>query len=134
MQQGLFIVLAVTCLWVPADIRGAAVTLAYSIATFAQALVGTILLRRKIGRIDGQRVLGSMVRFTLAVLPAVVAGLGVSLALQHWVPAYNVWQSFAFAIVVGIAVGLVYLMALLAMRSPEITEIAGTLRRKLGRG
>ncbi|WP_125099810.1 murein biosynthesis integral membrane protein MurJ [Leucobacter chromiireducens] len=134
VQQGLFIVLAIACLWVPADVRGAAVTLAYSIATFAQALVGTILLRRKIGRIDGQRVLGSLVRFTLAVIPAVLAGIGTSLALQSWVPGYSVWQSFGFAIVVGLAVGVVYLMALLAMRSPEVSEITGTLRRKLGRG
>ncbi|WP_025133239.1 murein biosynthesis integral membrane protein MurJ [Leucobacter sp. PH1c] len=134
VQQGLFVVLAVGCLFVPVEVRGAAVTIAYSVATTVQALVATILLRRKIGRIDGQRVLGSLTRFVLAIIPAIMAGLVTSLLLQMWAPGYGVLQAFLFAIVVGCAVGVVYLLALLAMRSPEVGEVLGVLRRKLGRG
>lgn len=133
VQQVVFIALALLCLFVPVEIRGAAVTIAYSIATIVQALLATLLLRRKIGRIDGHRVLGSVSRFAIAGVPAVLAGLATTWLLQRLVPEYSPLLSFVFAGVVACAVGLIYVLALLALRSPELGEVVAVLKRRIGR-
>lgn len=133
VQQIVFIALTLLCLFVPLEIRGAAVTIAYSVATIVQALVAVALLRRKIGRIDGHRVLGSFVRFGLAAIPAVFAGIGTTWLLRHFTPEYSAVVSFLFVAVVACAVGLVYAAGLLALRSPELREVVAVLRRRIGR-
>ncbi len=134
VQQVVFVMLTLLCLFVPLDVRGAAVTVAYSVATIVQAALATVLLRRKIGRIDGRRVLGSLLRFGIAAVPAGAAGLAVTWLLRSAVPGYSVVQAFVFAIAVGAVVAAVYIVALVAMRSSEVGEVVSVLRRRLGRG
>lgn len=112
---------------------GMGYALVWSIATVIQAVLATLLLRRKIGSIDGRRITQSLVRFVLAAIPAVLLGVTAAWALGSYVAHVDAVLAMAFAAIVAVVVGVVYALALRLLRSPELAELTGFVARKLGR-
>ncbi|WP_017793673.1 murein biosynthesis integral membrane protein MurJ [Leucobacter salsicius] len=134
IQMAIVIVLSLMLPLVVSDAQiGIGFALVWSIATIIQALLATLLLRRKIGSIDGRRIMHSVVRFVLAAIPAVLLGLATTWALNSMVADVDALLSVLFAAIVAAVVGIVYALALRLLRSPELAELTGFVARKLGR-
>lgn len=133
VQMGIVIALSLLLLLAPRELRGMLFALVWSFATIAQALLATWLLRRRIGSIDGRRIAQSLVKFVLAAVPSLVLGLLAAWAVRLWAPVQGAGLAILFAGIVAVAVGLVYLVALKLLRSPELAELTGFISRRLGR-
>jgi putative peptidoglycan lipid II flippase len=94
------------------------------------AVLSAVLLHRRLGRLDGARVLRTYVRLACAGLPSGLAGWGVS-RLVHAVLGEGP-AGHAVALALGGLVVLVgYLAACRAMRVTEVDDVAGPLLRRL---
>lgn len=134
VQMGLVIVFSLLLpTFVPPAFIGMAYALVWSLATIVQAVLATLLLRRKIGSIDGLRITQSVVRFVLAAVPAVLIGMVTTGLLRGAVGEVNAVVAVFFAVIVAVVCGLVYLLCLRLLRSPELAELTGFVARKLGR-
>ncbi|MBW4032176.1 MAG: murein biosynthesis integral membrane protein MurJ [Acidobacteria bacterium] len=142
LQSSLFVTGALMVLLLPHSAIAAGIAIVTSVAGSIQTLVIIALLRRRLGRIDGRRMLRRFGSYALATLPAAVVGLLVLLALGGLAPIGLGTTGFALSnkvaellsvVLVGGVTGLVYLGVLWVARVPELRELAGPLRRLLTR-
>lgn len=112
---------------------GLAYAVIWSFATVLEAALATWLLRRKIAAIDGRRIAQSLVKYALAAIPALAIGLGITALARLVVPDFTAWHAIAIAAVEAAVVGVAYLIVLRLLRSSEVSDIVGTVSRKLGR-
>lgn len=118
---------------VPASMIGFGFALIWSIATIIQALLAAIMLRHKIGAIDGRRILGSLTKFVIAAVPALVLGMLAAWLLQTLTPSYGALLAIVWAVVVSALIAAVYVAALALLRSQELAGLTSFISRKLGR-
>jgi putative peptidoglycan lipid II flippase len=116
LENGINIVLAVALIG-PLGVQGLA--LAYAGAYSVAAVAAVVVLRRRVGGIDGHRVLASVVRIGAA---AALMGAAV------WVAAQTVGSDDGRGAIVrtiaGVVVGaVVYVGALAALRVPELRDL-----------
>jgi putative peptidoglycan lipid II flippase len=91
------------------------------------AAVGAILLRQRLGRLHLGRTLSTLVRVTLAAVPAAAAALVVQIWLSKLIGQY-------IAVVAALAVGgLLYVGLALLVRVREIHEVLEQIRRRVSR-
>ncbi|WP_315093033.1 murein biosynthesis integral membrane protein MurJ [uncultured Cellulomonas sp.] len=114
-------------LWVAG--AGAAMSVSYVVG----ALVAQWRLRRRLGGIDGARVLRVLVRATLAALVSAAVGYGV-LRLLGLGLSTDFVASVLQCAVVGTVMGLVYLGCLRALRVRELDELVAPVVRRLRGG
>lgn len=115
---------------------GMAVAACTTVASLVQVTVLAIVLRRRLGGIDGRRVVVRLLLFLAAAVVAIVAGVGVLAALGGFSGGFAVaerWSAFVSVALVGTTVLAVYGLALLAARVPEARAALAPLRRILGR-
>jgi putative peptidoglycan lipid II flippase len=105
-----------------------------TIADFALMAVAGILLRRRLSHLGLAPVVRSYARFLVALVPAVAAGIGLDFALGAFSDGFAV-SGIVPAIVsiaaVGAGMAVIYGIALLAVRAPELTDVARPLMRRL---
>jgi putative peptidoglycan lipid II flippase len=142
IQSTLFVAGALIVLLVPPSGIAAGIAIVTSVAGTVQALVLISLLRRRLGGIDGVRVVRRFAVYALATLPAAVVGLFVLWCLGGLAPIGLATTGFALSnkaaelvsvVVVSAITGLVYLGVLWLARVPELRELVGPLRRLTGR-
>ena len=133
IQIGLLVVLALCLLVLPKEWVGPGYGLVFSLTIIVQALIAVFMLRKKVGSIDGARILASLLQFTIAAVPALVIGWGLSLAVGVIFPDYGILAAIGFAAVDALVVTGVYLVTLRLIRSPELAELSNFVSRKLGR-
>ena len=96
--------------------------------------VGAVLsagaLHRRLGGLDGRRVLRTYLRLALAAVPAVVAGRLVAWAAHSWLRDTKTASALAL-VVGGTAVLAVYLLACRLLRVTELGELAEPLLKRL---
>jgi len=129
----LLVLLSLTLLAVPKEWLGPSYALVYSSCVIIEALVAVVLLRRRIGFIDARRILGSLLRYAGAAVPALAAGIGASALIRHAWPSVGFVAAIGWAIVVVAIAAAVYVLVLRLLRSPELTELISFAARKLGR-
>jgi len=115
---------------------GMAVAACTTVASLVQVTVLAIVLRRRLGGIDGRRVVVRLLLFLAAAVVAIGAGVGVLAALGGFSGGFAVaerWSAFVSVALVGTTVLAVYGLALLAARVPEARAALAPLRRILGR-
>lgn len=123
VQVVLLALLCLPVLLVSKDLTGAAYGVAWSLSILVQAVLATWLLRRRIGSLDGRRILTSIGRYVLAAVPAIAAGIGLAALATSLVPGYGILAAVGFAVIIAGIVSLVYAAALWLLRSPELRDV-----------
>ncbi len=115
---------------VPEALLGTAVALIISIAAIVETILATLLLRKKLGAIDGKRILVSLARYVVSGALA----LGVGLICTTWARQMQPDFSPLYAIVAAIAIAgimaVCYLVGLLILRTPELDSVVARVRRR----
>jgi len=137
LQAGLFvggaaIVSTFPSAWIAVGI--AAVT---TIAGTVQAIVAGALLHHRLGGIDGRALLRAHASYALASLPAAVVGVVLLLALgglERGGFAVSSWAGAAASMaVIGMAMAIVYGLALVLLRNPELRTVSEPFTSRLRR-
>jgi putative peptidoglycan lipid II flippase len=118
------------------DLVGVAVAACTSVASFVQAIVLGVVLRRRLRGIDGRRVLVRLALFLAAAIVAILVGVGMLALLGGFSSGFAVadrFSAFVSIVLVGGTVLVVYALALVAARVPEARAGLSPLRRILGR-
>jgi len=139
VQSGLFIVGALICaVLLPKEWIGVGIAAVTSLAGSAQAIVAIVLVRKRIGGIDGLLVLRRHVQYLFFALIAGVVGFGALTLFGGWTPTGFALSGRAPAFV-SIAADIVVMSAvyfglLAAFRNPELTTVTSTLTSRFRRG
>lgn len=133
VQIGLLVVLSLCLLVLPKAWIGPAYGLIFGFTTVVQALLAVFLLRKRLGHIDGSRILASLLFYTLAGIPALLVGFGLTLVFGLVFPGYGVIAAVGLAIVDALVVTAVYVGVLRILKSPDLAELTAFVSRKLGR-
>lgn len=111
------------CALLPHDATAAGIALVVSIGATVQFAVAAVLLRRRIGGYAGPEVRAALIRFAVAAVPALAAGLGVLAVLGGFTGGWAVsgrLEGFLSTAVIGIVAASAYFAALAVMRAPEL--------------
>ncbi|SDQ15239.1 murein biosynthesis integral membrane protein MurJ [Curtobacterium sp. UNCCL20] len=137
VQSGLFVIGALSVAMLPGSVIGVGIAICTTIAGSAQTIVALVLVRKRLGGIEGPIVTRSHVQFIIAALIAGVAGLLVA----NFFGAFSA-DGFAMADVTGALITLaltgavmvvVYFGALVVAKNGEIQNAVAILRSRLGR-
>jgi putative peptidoglycan lipid II flippase len=133
VQSILFVIGALAAAFLPQTLIAVGIAAATSLAGAAQAIAAMVVLRRRLGGIDGRRVVRRYAVYFLAGLPALAVGVGVlfllggiggdGFALSG--PAANLLS----VATIGTASLIVYLGVLMLFRVPELKELGAPLAR-----
>ena len=134
VQSGLFVAGALGVLVVaPSAQVAAGIALVTSVAGTAQTIVAAIVLRARLGGLDGRRVVSRLGVYALATVPAAAAGVAVLWLLGGtdggWAVSGKLAGMLGVAAVGAVALG-VYLAVLLAARVPELRGVVALVRRR----
>lgn len=132
VQMAIVIALSLLLFSAPPEYVGALFALVWSLATLVQTVLATLLLRRKIGSIDGTRILRSVARYVIAAVPAAAVGVLIAQLLSPWLGG-SALPAILGLMLVGVVVAVVYLALLVLLRSPELNEIVGFIKQKIRR-
>lgn len=122
-------------LLLPVEHLAVGVALGQSLANVVQLVLAVILLRRKIGPLGLGGAVRGVARFAAAGIPAAAAGWGVSLLLARlfgWT-VETVLAALLGGAVIGLATLAAYVVALAALRAPELGTAVRAIRRIIGR-
>lgn len=137
VQSGLFVIGALAVAMLPGSVIGVGIAICTTIAGSAQTIVALVLVRKRLGGIEGPVVTRSHVQFVIAALISGVAGLVVA----NFFGAFSS-DGFAMADVTGALITLaltgavmvvVYFGALVVAKNGEIANAVALLRNRLGR-
>ncbi|WP_243698015.1 MULTISPECIES: DUF6049 family protein [unclassified Curtobacterium] len=137
IQSVLFVIGALAVSTFPTSVIGIGVAACTTLAGTAQTIVALVLVRRKLGSIEGPVVTRSHVQFVIAALIAGVVGLLV-------VNFFGAFSAAGFAmsdrtgalitiVLTGAVMVLVYFGALVVAKNGEIKNAVGMVKSKLGR-
>ena len=115
---------------VPTPLLGTAVALVISIAAIVETILATLLLRRKLGSIDGRRIGASLARYLGAGAVALAAGLAGTWGARLLQPDFGPLYSVLASIVIALGMSVVYLLVLLTLRTPELAAVIDRVRRR----
>ncbi len=105
---------------------------AYALTYFIGLALSTSVLRRRIGGLDGHRVVRTYVRLILAATPPAAAAYGLSRLVTRWLDEGLIGS--AVALLSGGTVLLAgYLLLARAMRVRELDALVGMARSRVGR-
>jgi putative peptidoglycan lipid II flippase len=137
VQSGLFIIGALFCAGLPKESIAVGIAAVTSIAGSAQAIVAIILVRRRIGGMDGWTVLRRHLQYLGLALIAGAAGAGLAFALGSFSPTGFAQSGLIPAVLtvvaIGVVMGVVYIGLLLAFRTPELAPITKTVTARFSR-
>ena len=111
----------------------AVVALVQSLSNFVQLPVAVRLLRRHTGTIDLSTTWRSLGRFALAMLPALLAGVGLFWLLggaDGWTVENTLLAAVGAAVIGGASIA-VYIGGLALLRAPELAVAVRVVRRFL---
>ncbi|WP_439693189.1 DUF6049 family protein [Curtobacterium sp. SP.BCo] len=137
VQSGLFVIGALSVAMLPGSVIGVGIAICTTVAGSAQTIVALVLVRKRLGGIEGAVVTRSHAQFVIAALIAGVAGLVVA----NFFGAFSS-DGFAMADVTGALITLaltgavmvlVYFGALVVAKNGEISNAVSLLRSRLGR-
>ena len=136
-QASLFIVLALLVGLLPLEYIAIGIGLVTTIAGVAQTALAIVLLRRKLGVLDGRLILRRHVQFFVASIIAGLIGLAVVFALGAFAEGGFAISSILGAgvtmVVGGLVMVAVYAGVLHVMHNPEYQAFAAPIARRAKR-
>ncbi|MDY7542176.1 MULTISPECIES: murein biosynthesis integral membrane protein MurJ [unclassified Cryobacterium] len=100
------------------------IALVVTVSGILQTVLAGHLLRRRLGGIDGRRILRSLVRYVVAAIPPLILGLGLLLLLggthEGGFAVSGRLEAIVSMLVIGSVMTLAYFGMLLLMRSEEL--------------
>jgi putative peptidoglycan lipid II flippase len=138
VQSSLFVMGALLCMTLPSEWIGVGVAAVTSIAGSAQAVLAVALVRRRLGGIDGRRVILRHLQYLALSLLAGAIGLSLVAALGGYDPD-GFAQSGKLPAIISVAVSggvmaVIYLGLLAILRNPELFAVTRTLTARFRRG
>ena len=129
---------ALACAALPAQWIGVGLALVTAFSGTVQAVIAIILVRRRLGGMDGALVLRRHLQYFGLALVSGLAGIGVLVLLGGISPDGFVLSGRLQALVsialIGGAMAAVYAGLLLLVRNPELTSVAGMIRARFRPG
>lgn len=108
-----------------------------TVAGTVQAILAVVLLRRRIGPLDGRRVFVAYGRSALALVLPVIVGVGLLWALGgtsfDGYAFSSVFSAILSMAIIGASMSVVYFAVLWMLRSPELRGFAEPLVARLRR-
>ncbi|WP_104197292.1 murein biosynthesis integral membrane protein MurJ [Cryobacterium sp. M15] len=136
-QVVLLVCAVVACAWLPTDWIAVGIAGSITVTGTLQAILAALLLRRRMHGIDGRRILRSLVKYLVAVIIPLAAGLTLMVILGGGVENGFAVSSRLSAMVSMALIGMImaasYFGLLLLMRSDELTAFLTPLRERLRR-
>jgi putative peptidoglycan lipid II flippase len=117
----------------PIELLAMSQALVFSLATMVQVLVGLIALRRRIGGLDGRRVLVSTLKFALAAVVTIAVGLTLLNLAGNLLKADSFLLTTVLCGVFAVVIAVLYLGLTRLFRAEEVTPVFDQLRRRLSR-
>ncbi|WP_220033633.1 DUF6049 family protein [Curtobacterium sp. MCSS17_011] len=137
VQSVLFVIGALAVTTLPNEAIGVAIAACTTLAGTAQTIVALVLVRKRLGGIEGPVVTRSHVQFVIAALIAGVAGLLVVNFFGAFSASGFAMADFTGALITlvlaGAVMAAVYFGALVVAKNGEIGNAVRMLRSKLGR-
>jgi putative peptidoglycan lipid II flippase len=137
VQVGLFVIGALACLALPSAWIGVGIALVTTISGSVQTVVAVLLVRRRIGGVDGRRVVGRHLQYLGLALVSGLFGLLVVFALGGFSASGYAQSGKLGAIVTvvgaGAAMAVVYVGLLAAFRNPELAAASDTVLARFRR-
>ena len=125
------------CALLPPEWIAFGIALTVTVSGILQAILATWLLRKRLGGIDGRRILRSLVKYAVAVIVPVAAGVGILIALGGTTAGGFAVSGIAPAIIsmalIGSVMAGLYFGLLLLMRSSELHGFLAPLKARFGR-
>jgi putative peptidoglycan lipid II flippase len=137
VQVVVFSIAALACLLLPREWIAVGVALSTTVAVTIQLVVAVVLLRPKLGTLDGRRVLASLGRNLLAVILPVAAGVAIAWACGAFrdggFAIADRWSAVVVMALVGVVMATLYGGILWLLRSPELRGFAAPVLARLRR-
>ncbi|MRG58973.1 murein biosynthesis integral membrane protein MurJ [Agromyces sp. CFH 90414] len=136
-QVVVFAALAFTCLLLPLEWIGVGIALSTTLAGAAQLVVATVLLRRRLGGIDGRRIAIALGRSLAALVLPVAAGVLLLVTLggttEGGYAVSGILGAVSSMAIIGVVMAALYFAGLWLLRSPELRGFAEPLVARLRR-
>jgi putative peptidoglycan lipid II flippase len=136
-KQAVFVTGALVVMNLPVELIGVGVAIATSIAVTAQFFITFFVLRRKLGTLDGRRILTRYLEYFGAAVVAGAVGVGLLWLLGGLWPAGFALSGMAAAgvsiLVIGTAMAVVYVALLALFRNPELLPVIKALTGRFSR-
>ena len=136
-QVVLIVAGVLACTLLPKEWVAVGIALVVTISGIAQTILAAVLLHRRLGGIDARRILGSLVKYLVAVLPPLALGLAALWLLggarEDGFAVSDRLSALLSMIVIGLVMSLGYFGMLLLMRSAELRAFLDPLRARFRR-
>jgi len=136
-QVVLVVIGVLWCAQLPSEWTAVGIALVVSVSGILQSVLAAWLLRRRLGGIDGRRILRSLVKYVVAVVLPVAAGLAILVALgglrEGGFAVSGIPQAILSMAVIGSVMAGLYFGLLLLMRSSELHGFLAPLKARFRR-
>jgi len=136
-QVTILIVGVLGCALLPDEWIAVGIALVITISGALQAALAALLLRRRLGGIDGRRITRSLVKYGVAAVLPVILGLTLLFLLggttEDGFAVLNRVTAIVSMLIIGTVMAASYLGMLLLMRSAELSAFLTPLRARLRR-
>ncbi|MDN4647803.1 DUF6049 family protein [Curtobacterium sp. PsM8] len=137
VQSGLFVIGALAVATFPAQHIGVGIAVCTTLAGTAQTIVALVLVRKRLGGIDGPNVTRSHVQFLIGALIAGVAGVLVANFFgafsEGGFAMADVTSALITLVLTGAVMAAVYFGVLVVAKNGEIANAVTLVRSRLGR-
>jgi putative peptidoglycan lipid II flippase len=133
-QSVLFVIGALAVRELPQDQIAVGIAGVTTIAGTVQMLMAGVVLRKRLGGIDGRRVIRQYLIYLLACIPAVAAGVAITATLGAFSGGFAVsgWTPAVITmVIVGVVMLFIYVLVLGLLRTPELRALIAPVASRL---
>jgi putative peptidoglycan lipid II flippase len=134
VQSAIFVAGALVVSTLPQDAIAGGIAWVTTIAGTVQTLIAGLVLRRRLGGIDGRHILRQFLVYLLATVPAAVVGIALTASFGGFSGGYALSGIFPAIItmgIVGTVMLVVYVVALAVLRTPELRALTAPITARL---
>lgn len=140
VQASLVVIGVLGCLFVTPEFRAMGIAVAVSAGGIVQALIAAVMLRRRMGRIDGRRIAGGLWRYVLSAIVSGLFGFAVLALLGGVSDGFAVSGRLAAVLsiaAIGVVMLAAYVLMLRVLHTQEldfaVSALRGRVTRRAGR-